>query len=1110
MKNNSVIFFTNDREKNNSLIEMLKGHSNLTVCSYSSDSWVDVDFFSSKNVCFVLDDIPQDQNVIWIISKLADDGVFYEVPILFTSFKAMRDFEKMGFQSFAYDIFPEVFNYEIARRRFENISDIRQLKLQISNLTQIHTKRILNQANKLKEQTVRMQTMNFELVELLVAAIESRDLESGKHIKRIKHFTKALTGAVMEKCPEYGITEQQAEYICFASSVHDIGKIAIPDAIMLKPGRLTPDEFEVMKTHTTRGAKLLDMLDGISETDMYFKYCQDICHYHHERWNGKGYPAGLKEDEIPISAQIVSVADCYDALTSHRPYKRALTHEEAVEMILNGACGAFSPKMLECFTCVIPEFARIENELKSVEIQYDENYEVAYEYAPYNASDYESKTEEPEKIALTEITVQSGSGIKAEFEKPKLFDAYDLIFEANIEKDYFTVLSGQWKKFFNYIPKNFSEFIAQCHKVCHPADASRFAAKVSMESFETLVKLGRTKTRVEFRIIKDDIEFLAVGVIVFTVDDEGYITHLNGAFNMYEDDDIMRDIKSGIGVTDSLTGLMLPKQFEVDVDSYIKENPSHKNLMIHVDIDDMSLCNNLFGYEYGNALIKEFGVKLRDVKGKDKIVCKSASDKFLVFIKNIASHAEMVMLIENLHNLLKKPYHTANSNGVFTATLGIARYPNDGKNYKKLQVASEYASQAAKVNGKNSYAFYNNGMSQVVNFSAEYDEIQSCAAPKNNNEPKFIPCIDSQTGKLVCYDYVPFSVVEDNIPVTLEVFYDLNKDSPTRKNMGILAIKSLLYMLVGLKKKGDKIPPMSVFTSMIPDDIPSVLQELKSFVEENDCSGIDLCIMIPQDFLLDISIRKLSSFAQLIKEMGFTLGLYLVCSKYIHNNCYLPDIFSRYIVASDYVEKTISNGATQAHLEYAAMTLNNLKVFADIVSIPGKLTESNVQMMKSAGAEGFSYSEESFYGVNRLMENYSFRQKISDKHVAPKNPVQDIDPTLLYHDMNRGGKLYITYYAKDRHVAMSCNAKDVLGFDIVSTMKTSPGFENTKFVHPDDASSAMEAFTKARLEDGVVDFNMRLAANPEASAYNSFKCTVLCIRDDNGAPMRFQCSLKRA
>ena len=169
---------------------------------------------------------------------------------------------------------------------------------------------------------------------------------------------------------------------------------------MLKPGRLTKEEFEIMKTHTTQGAQLLDMLEEIG-VSQYSRYCRDIALYHHERWDGKGYPKGLKGDDIPISAQIVSVADCYDALTSERPYKSALSHEEAVELIMNGACGTFSDHLMECFRIALPEFQKIERKFKEtgtpetfkkIEMPSLESYQTEYQlYTQHNKSEEEER-----------------------------------------------------------------------------------------------------------------------------------------------------------------------------------------------------------------------------------------------------------------------------------------------------------------------------------------------------------------------------------------------------------------------------------------------------------------------------------------------------------------------------------------------------------------------------------------------------------------------------------------------------------------------------------------------------------------------------------------------
>jgi putative two-component system response regulator len=128
--------------------------------------------------------------------------------------------------------------------------------------------------------------------------------------------------------------------------MHDIGKIAIPDSVLLKPGRLTDEEFDLMKTHSMKGCEILESID-YTQDPQYYKYCYEICRWHHERWDGKGYPDRLKGDEIPIWAQVTSIADVYDALTSKRVYKDAYTHDEAIRMILDGECGQFNPKLIE-------------------------------------------------------------------------------------------------------------------------------------------------------------------------------------------------------------------------------------------------------------------------------------------------------------------------------------------------------------------------------------------------------------------------------------------------------------------------------------------------------------------------------------------------------------------------------------------------------------------------------------------------------------------------------------------------------------------------------------------------------------------------------------------
>ncbi len=208
---------------------------------------------------------------------------------------------------------------------------------------------------QLEEKNKSLNRMNNDIIELMGNVVEGRDAESGQHVRRVKDFTNILATQVMMDKPSYGLTPELVEIITSASALHDVGKITISDSILLKPGRLTNEEFEIMKSHTVNGCNILDKMPTDWDP-LYMKTSMDICRYHHEKYDGKGYPDGLKGDEIPISAQIVSIADCYDALVSKRVYKDAFSCDEAYNMIRNGECGMFNPELMECFASCKDKF----------------------------------------------------------------------------------------------------------------------------------------------------------------------------------------------------------------------------------------------------------------------------------------------------------------------------------------------------------------------------------------------------------------------------------------------------------------------------------------------------------------------------------------------------------------------------------------------------------------------------------------------------------------------------------------------------------------------------------------------------------------------------------
>ena len=199
----------------------------------------------------------------------------------------------------------------------------------------------------LEEQVYENEKNNSMMINVLAHIVEFRNGESGMHVHHIKQLTSILLQNLIEKTDKYHLTENDILLISTASSLHDIGKISIDDKILNKPGRLTAEDFEVIKTHSVIGAEMLQDLHNTHNYPLFDK-AYEICRWHHERYDGKGYPDGLSGEEIPISAQVTSLADVYDALTSNRCYKKAFSHEKAMEMILDGQCGAFNPVLLQC------------------------------------------------------------------------------------------------------------------------------------------------------------------------------------------------------------------------------------------------------------------------------------------------------------------------------------------------------------------------------------------------------------------------------------------------------------------------------------------------------------------------------------------------------------------------------------------------------------------------------------------------------------------------------------------------------------------------------------------------------------------------------------------
>jgi putative two-component system response regulator len=292
-----------------------------------------------------------------VCRRLRSNAALSSIPVIFLSALGATEDKLAGFKSGGFDYVTKPFESEEVKARIETQFKIRDLQAAVER------------HNQELEQVVRQQVLQIAAAQMatilaLAKLAESRDVATGKHLERVQMLCRLLAVEV-RNCPKYAgqITDDYVNDIFHASPLHDIGKVAIPDSILLKPGALTTEEFDVMKTHTTHGAQTLEFVLEKHPANEFVRMGIEIARSHHEKWNGSGYPDKLAGDAIPLSARIMTVADVYDALRSQRCYKAAKSHEESREIILAGSGTYFDPDIVSAFCNVQESFRQVSDSL---------------------------------------------------------------------------------------------------------------------------------------------------------------------------------------------------------------------------------------------------------------------------------------------------------------------------------------------------------------------------------------------------------------------------------------------------------------------------------------------------------------------------------------------------------------------------------------------------------------------------------------------------------------------------------------------------------------------------------------------------------------------------
>lgn len=328
------ILIVDDSEMNREILsDMLEGEYKIHEAANGEECMQMLNQYGTAISLVLLDIIMPVMDGFEVLNRMSESHIIEDIPVIMISSEDSVSSIRKAYELGVSDYISRPFDSRVVYQRVFNTIKLYAKQRRLISLV--------------SDQMYEKEKNNRMMISILSQIVEFRNGESGSHVVNIKRVTELILDRLPQITNKYRISSSERFLIPLAAALHDIGKIGIDEKILNKPGRLTPEEFEIMKTHSAIGAEMIDSIEAFKDEPL-IKIAHDICRWHHERYDGRGYPDGLKGDEIPISAQVVSIADVYDALVSDRVYKKAFSHEKAMQMILNGECGTFNPILLEC------------------------------------------------------------------------------------------------------------------------------------------------------------------------------------------------------------------------------------------------------------------------------------------------------------------------------------------------------------------------------------------------------------------------------------------------------------------------------------------------------------------------------------------------------------------------------------------------------------------------------------------------------------------------------------------------------------------------------------------------------------------------------------------
>ncbi|MDL2300733.1 diguanylate cyclase [Lachnospiraceae bacterium OttesenSCG-928-D06] len=671
-KEKALILIVDDQEMNRALLsDMLEDDYRIMEAADGLEAIGVMESKTTQIACILLDVRMPNMDGFEVLTRMKRDRLLEQIPVIMISNDDSAKSVEKSYSLGAADYINRPFNNYIVKKRVENTIFLYQKTKTLTELV--------------AEQVAEKEKNNANMITVLSAIVEFRNGESGTHTLKIRIITEILLECIMRKYPEYELNYSTIADMSNAAALHDIGKITIPEEILNKPGKFTDEEFAVMKTHSAVGADMLDKMHDLVKYNNMFEYARQICRWHHERWDGRGYPDGLVAEQIPLCAQVVALADVYDALTSERVYKPPFTHDNALNMIYNGECGQFNPQLLDALREVSGTLQEKIQQNSQHQDKLFDTQEISNEILV-------------KKDVVSERTI---SLIEEERTKYQFLAALsnEIIIDYDVLTDIITFSEKGYTEL--GLPLTIEKFSENMDRI----------GLISVEEVKELFdKVAATTSvmpviRAQYEIILKNGESAWFEVILRSMWSRDIVpqikTVIGKILNINEQKTELQRLEN-LAARDTLTHLYNRISAQRMIERFLKSASSKMGIYIFMDIDHFKELNDTKGHTFGDEVLCQVADIISSNIRTDDVAARIGGDEFIIFMKDIENNAIALKQADRIHKAFINGLKDKN----VTVSMGVSIYPVDGTGFAELTDFADKALYEAKSKGRNQYAFY--------------------------------------------------------------------------------------------------------------------------------------------------------------------------------------------------------------------------------------------------------------------------------------------------------------------------------------------------------------------------------------------------------------------